>query len=340
MLSDLLDLSSMDAGHLSMERNQESVEALLSATVENLHQSATAGSVQLDIVPHEPHMVAFCDRERILQVLINLVGNAIKFSSHGGRVRIEAKRTLDEIEFAVRDSGTGIARSQLAHIFDPYWQAPKTAKLGTGLGLSIAKGIVEFHGGRIWAESDVGRGSCFFFTLPAAPTGGPTAGVNTLLARDSRGGRLSGTQPIENPPVEVSPLPPTRGPILVVDDDLDVRVLLADLLRGEGYDVATASDGAEALDYLRAATTLPCLILLDLVMPNVDGWQFIEDRRNDPRLAPIPVVLISGHVAARETARSLGLASYVEKPFGVASLREMLARVLDGTPAVVADYRQ
>ena len=132
-------------------------------------------------------------------------------------------------------------------------------------------------------------------------------------------------------PVEASPS--ECGPILVVDDEPDVQLLLTELLRGEGYEVATASDGAEALDYLRAVPTLPCLILLDLVMPNVDGWQFIEERNHDPRLSRIPVVLISGQVAARETARSLGLASCIEKPISVAPLREMLARMRVNIPA-------
>lgn len=331
MLSDLLDLSSMDAGHLSMECKTESVDALLSATVETVTHSAAARGIQLEVVANELNMVAFCDRERILQVLTNLVGNAIKFSSQSGRVRIEARRKVDDIEFAVRDSGTGITKSQLDHIFDPYWQAPKTAKLGTGLGLSIARGIVESHDGRIWAESDAGRGSCFFFTLPSVPTRDRTADVSTLRAR-RKSGPLSGSQPLAKPPGWVSPIAPGRGPILVVDDERDVHMLLTDLLHGEGYDVVTATDGAEALGYLRAAATLPCLILLDLVMPNVDGWQFIEERNHDPRIAGIPVVLISGQVAARETARSLGLASYIEKPIGVASLREMLTRMRDGTP--------
>ncbi len=332
MLSDLLDLSSMDAGHLSMERKPESVDALLSATVEGANHSAAERAIQLETVADEPHMVAFCDRDRILQVLMNLVGNAIKFSSRNSRIRIEARRTLDEIEFAVRDSGAGIAKSQLDHIFDPYWQAPKTAKLGTGLGLSIARGIVEFHDGRIWVESDAGRGSCFFFTLPSAPPPNPNADANTQRTR-RKSGPLSGARRILKPPVEVCPLAARRGPILVVDDERDVHMLLTDVLRNEGYDVATATDGAEALEYLRAATTLPCLILLDLVMPNVDGWQFIEERRHDPRIADIPVVLISGQVAARETARSLGLAGSIEKPIGVAGLREMLMRMRDGTPA-------
>ena len=330
MLSDLLDLSSMDAGHLSVERKPESVDALLAATVEAASPSAAARTIQLETVLDESQLVAYCDHDRILQVLMNLVGNAIKFSSPNGRIRIEARRTLDEIEFAVHDSGAGIAKSQLDHIFDPYWQAAKTAKLGTGLGLSIARGIVEFHGGRIWAESVIDRGTCFFFTLPATPTIDWTPEASTKRER-RKSGPLSGSQPIVKPPVEVSP--PERGPILIVDDEPDVHTLLTDVLRGEGYEVVTAADGAKALTYLRAATTLPCLILLDLVMPNVDGWQFVEERSHDSRLARIPVVLISGQVAARETARSLGLASYIEKPIEVATIREMLARMRANIPA-------
>ena len=123
------------------------------------------------------------------------------------------------------------------------------------------------------------------------------------------------------------------GAILIVDDERDVRTLLAEVLEGDGYEIAAAGDGAEALDYLRAAATLPSLILLDLVMPNVDGWQFLDERRQDPRLAGIPVVLISGQVAARETARALGLPGYIEKPIGAANVREMLARLLPKPPA-------
>jgi PAS domain S-box-containing protein len=330
MLSDLLDLSSMDAGHLSTEIQPERVDALLAATVEAASSAAATKAIQLETVVDESQLVAYCDRDRILQVLMNLVGNAIKFSGHNGRIRIEARRTLDEIEFAVRDSGPGIAKAQLEHIFDAYWQAPKTAKLGTGLGLSIARGIVQFHKGRIWAESVVGHGASFLFTLPATPT--IEWSHEAIMKRERRkSGPLSGSQPLVKPAAEVSPS--DCGPILVVDDEPDVKVLLTELLRDEGYQVATAADGAEALDYLRAAPRLPCLILLDLVMPNVDGWQFIEERSHDPRLSRIPVVLISGQVAARETARSLGLASCIEKPIGVASVREMLVRMGASIPA-------
>jgi PAS domain S-box-containing protein len=326
MLTDLLDLSSMDAGHLSMERKEESIDALLAAAIDSASSAAAAKSIVLETAVDDPQLSAHFDRDRILQVLMNLVGNAIKFSPSGSRVRLGARRLGAEVEISVRDSGPGIGKAQLDRIFDPYWQAPKTARLGTGLGLSIARGIVEFHDGRIWVESAVDRGSCFLFTLPvrAAASEGVDAAPRV---RRASSGPLTGTgdHPTVKLPVVVPPA--ERGPVLVVDDEPDVHALLTDVLHGEGYEVATAADGAEALEYLRAATTLPCLILLDLVMPKVDGWQFVEERSHDPRLARIPIVLISGQIAARETARALGLASCIEKPLGVASVREALSWV-------------
>jgi CheY-like chemotaxis protein len=318
-LSDLLDLSSMDAGHLSMECRSESVAALLLSAVEAASTGASTKTIHLHTVLGDPDMLAFCDRHRILQVLTNLIGNALKFSSRNGTIHIEARRQGNHIEFAVRDTGVGIANEQLEHIFDPYWQAPKTAKLGTGLGLSIARGIVEFHDGRLWVESVLDHGSSFFFTLPA------TEPASTLPRHRKKAGPLSGSQGIVQQLMDEPPV--ARGPVLIVDDEPDVHMLLADLLQREGYDVAVASDGAAALTYLRETDVLPCLILLDLVMPNVDGWAFIEQRHADPRLAAIPVVLISGQVATRETSRSLGLAGYIEKPIGVRNLRDVLARI-------------
>jgi signal transduction histidine kinase len=108
------------------------------------------------------------DRERVLQVFQNLIGNAIKFTPKGGEIRLIAHFEGAEVRFVVADSGPGIPAEHLNHVFDRYWQAKSTAKLGTGLGLSIAKGIVEAHGGRIWVESPPNSGAQFMFTLPAA----------------------------------------------------------------------------------------------------------------------------------------------------------------------------
>jgi len=322
LLGDLLDLSSMDAGQLSMDRQMVSIELLLATLVESLEANVAQKSLQLDVELEVPHLVAYCDRDRIGQVLTNLVGNAIKFTRRGGQIRIGARRHVDGVELSVRDSGAGIEALQLEHIFDPYWQAASSAKKGTGLGLAIAKGIVEIHGGSIRVESKAGAGSSFFFTLPAAPTPGHSAAVPVARKASTSGPlsiiHLAGRERVS---------PPAHHRVLVIDDELDTRELLGSLLRDEGHDVSTAADGAEALEYLRGSDALPSLILLDLVMPVMDGWEFLEARGRDPRLNGIPVVLISGQLASRETARALGLASYIEKPIAAATVIEMMAGI-------------
>jgi signal transduction histidine kinase len=123
----------------------------------------------------EPAPDVLCDRDRILQVFANLIGNAIKFTPRGGEIFVgaqpEAAVSAIEARFWIKDTGPGIPVENIPHVFDRYWQARSTAKLGTGLGLSIAKGIVEAHGGRIWVESEIGKGACFAFTLPVAGRG-------------------------------------------------------------------------------------------------------------------------------------------------------------------------
>jgi signal transduction histidine kinase len=129
--------------------------------------------------PDLPPVVA--DRDRLHQVIGNLLGNALKFTPEEGRVEVEARRVEDDVHISVRDSGPGIAADEVPRIFDPYWQARRTDRLGAGLGLTISKGIVEAHGGRIWVESRPGEGSTFTFALPIAGPPYPplTGGTNT-----------------------------------------------------------------------------------------------------------------------------------------------------------------
>jgi signal transduction histidine kinase len=168
LIRDLLDLARLEGGHLSIDPGPQELAGLMSEAVEALRAEAAAKSLRLEQALAPGAERVRCDRERILQVLANLVGNAVKFTPDQGEVVMRAERAGPEVVVSVTDSGPGIPREQQERLFEPYWQAEATARLGTGLGLSIAKGLVELHGGRIWVTSRPGAGSTFSFALPAA----------------------------------------------------------------------------------------------------------------------------------------------------------------------------
>jgi signal transduction histidine kinase len=165
---DLLDVTAIEAGRLAVEPGELAVGAVIAEAVESLAGGAAEKGVALAAAVEQGLPRVFADRERVLQVLANLAGNAVKFTPSGGRVEVSAAREGDEVRVAVRDTGPGIAAEDLPYVFDRFWQARSTRRAGAGLGLAIARGIVEAHGGRIGAESTVGEGSTFAFTLPVA----------------------------------------------------------------------------------------------------------------------------------------------------------------------------
>jgi signal transduction histidine kinase len=174
LISDLLDIASIDAGRLAVEPQPQSAASLLQEASELFQLLAAERSIRMSLdVPSDPLQVS-ADRERVLQVLSNLIGNALKFTPAGGSIQLRAQLEPAWVRLSVVDTGPGVPPEQLPHVFDRYWQAKRSGRLGIGLGLSIAKGIVEAHGGRIWAESVAGSGSSFHFTLAVAdPTPGP-----------------------------------------------------------------------------------------------------------------------------------------------------------------------
>jgi signal transduction histidine kinase len=167
LLRDLLEIGAIETGHFSIEKRiLEPVELVLAA-LESQQVLAADASVIIasDVSPELPTVEA--DEERLLEVLENLIGNSVKFTRSGGCVSVGASRREGEVVFWVKDNGSGISHEELPHIFDRFWQAKKKKNRGTGLGLSICKRIIEAHGGRIWSESAVNRGTTVFFTLPA-----------------------------------------------------------------------------------------------------------------------------------------------------------------------------
>ncbi|MEO8336111.1 MAG: ATP-binding protein [bacterium] len=166
LIQDLLDVRRTESGTLSIDAKDESVDAMMSEAMEMLKPLATAAALELHVEVDDRVSTIFADSARLLQVLSNLVGNAIKFTPRGGSITVRAEPLGDEVRFVVSDTGPGIPPDQLPHIFGRFWQANRKDRRGIGLGLAIAKGIVEVHGGRIWVESTLGAGSNFYFTVP------------------------------------------------------------------------------------------------------------------------------------------------------------------------------
>jgi signal transduction histidine kinase len=168
LIEDLLDFANIEAGRLAIRRQPQDPGSLIQEAVASFETVAQERRLEVttEVQPRLP--MASCDRDRILQVLSNLVGNATKASPEGGHITLEVEPRGRDLLFTVSDDGPGISREDMQHLFERYWRSGEAQYKGTGLGLAIAKGIVVAHGGRIWAESELGHGARFFFTVPAA----------------------------------------------------------------------------------------------------------------------------------------------------------------------------
>jgi len=168
LIQDLLDVAVMESGQLTIERARLSASGLIVEAADMQKPLTSSSSLELRIEADSDLPEVWGDRDRLLQVFENLIGNAIKFTKAGGRIAVGATSRDHEVIFRVADTGSGIAPENLPHVFDRFWQATRTGRQGAGLGLPITKGIIEAHGGRIWVESTPSRGTTFFFTIPEA----------------------------------------------------------------------------------------------------------------------------------------------------------------------------
>ena len=168
LIEDLLEVSAVEAGNIRIETAREPVARLVEEACALQEHAAEERDIELtgEVAPGTPDVIA--DRDRVLQVFGNLIGNALKFTPEGGRVRVHAEPADNSVRFSVEDSGAGIDGDDLPHVFDRFWQARSSRKGGAGLGLAIARGIVAAHGGELRVASETGRGSTFSFTLPVS----------------------------------------------------------------------------------------------------------------------------------------------------------------------------
>jgi len=253
----------------------------------------------------------------VKQVVFNLLSNAVKFTPDGGQVDVSAQIVDGVLTVAVRDTGVGIAPEEQLLVFEEFRQvgvASSQKHEGTGLGLALCQRFVELHGGRIWVESAPGAGSTFSFTLPAA--------LGSRAAEPASDGAALMSELAIQPSMVLAN---SVSPILVIEDDPSSVELLTVHLHGAGFDVVVARDGAEGLEMARRLR--PSGIVLDLMLPRVDGWDVLAQAKADVLLRETPIVVVS-MLDERGRGFSLGAADYLLKPIDAATLLSTLRRVI------------
>ncbi len=301
LINDILDLSKIEADRMALRLAETDLMALVQSALITLGplivQKRLAVATALD--PSVP--VVWADEVRLKQILLNLLSNAAKFTPEGGRIRIESGRVNGEVELAVVDTGPGIAPDDQRKLFREFTQlqAPQhTSLAGTGLGLALVRRLVELHGGRVWIESEVGKGSRFIVRLPLGPA--PASSIGS-------------------------------GVVLVVEDNPAFQKLLVHYLIEAGYRTEVTADGANLVATAKAVQ--PAVICLDIRLPGVADWEVLQRLKEDPATASIPIV-VTTVLDDAQRAFELGAASFLAKPIRREDLLAAVAKAIRTPPGV------
>lgn len=298
MINDILDLSKIEAGRMELQPEVFLVPEAIVDVYTILKGLASKKHLELKTAILTDVKSIEADRVKFKQILYNLLSNAIKFTPEKGTIILEAGIVDDMLQVSVSDTGIGMKSEDQEKVFKEFWQADSSIARkyeGTGLGLALTKRIVEMHGGKIWFESEYGKGSVFSFALPLK------AQARTKKPKE----------PAAIPRQIVAPGGKEAKTVLVVEDDRMASDILTLYLTNAGYNVIVAVDGEEAIK--KAMEFHPFLITLDIMLPKKDGWDVLSELKNSPDVADIPVIILS-MIDNKELGFSLGAAEYLMKP--------------------------
>jgi PAS domain S-box-containing protein len=313
LIGECVDLTRISEGKIEIERKLVNLNQVVTTTSEAIREMASERGLKLNVeLTTEPALV-LGDAMRIEQVLMNLLINALKYTDGGGAISILVALRDDSAELEIRDTGIGIDPAFLEQIFEPFRQGTNswlTSQSGLGLGLAIARRIVEMHGGRVWAESGgLGLGSTFRVQLPLAGTAFEEPGPDVIRGQSDIGKR--------------------NARVLLIEDSDDILFLMKTELERMGYSVLTAKDGLQALEI--AIEEAPDLLISDIKMPGVDGYQLIRSIRAVAGLENIPAIALTGFgsKAGVERALAAGFDSCLSKPMEPEQIANVIGQLLE-----------
>jgi hypothetical protein len=317
LINDVLDLSKIEAGKMTLHLEDFEVATLVKEVVGTIQPLVAKNGNKLVVTVADGCGAMRADLTKTRQTLLNLLSNASKFTDKGA-VELVVSADAQEVRFQVRDTGIGMTEEQLGRLFEAFVQADSSTTRkygGTGLGLAISRRFCRMMGGDIAVESELGKGSVFTVRLPRHVRPESQEGATPATTAQGEAARPA--------MVEGSTRVAGRARILVIDDDLHARELVQRNLAREGFEVRAAADGATGLEQARAWK--PDVILLDVMMPGRDGWEVLAELKADPGLGSTPVIM-STMLENRELSFAMGAADYMRKPIDWTRLEGMLKR--------------
>jgi signal transduction histidine kinase/DNA-binding response OmpR family regulator/ligand-binding sensor domain-containing protein len=353
LINQLLELSKFDSGQMKLQSSKQNIISFLKGIVASFESVTTKNELDLTFYAEEENITLYFDAEKLEEVLFNLLSNAVKFTPAGGRITITAVRTGTQeesfpsgsLDILVWDTGPGIDRDQLVHIFDRFYQSASTYEhhqKGSGIGLAIAKEIVDLHHGKINVHNREGKGTEFIIQLPLGdahlkpeeivePLEMPFQHKNpkeipSLYMIEKERSVLAEIEAESTDSNEI--LATKKNIILMVEDSADVRYYIRGSLEPL-YEVVDAKDGREGMK--KAQQIIPDLIVSDIMMPSVDGYELCRQLKNDIRTSHIPIILLTAKASEENIIRGLetGADDYITKPFNTKILLARIKNMID-----------
>jgi CheY-like chemotaxis protein len=312
LVNDVLDLARVEAGRLDLRLEPIDVASAVTEAVNGLRPLADRKGIRIET--NSALLTVVADRGRFRQILYNLVSNAIKYTPDGGLIRVAAEERDGEVRVSVADNGVGIDPKDHQSVFEEFKQVgdPADRQPGTGLGLAVTKRLAEAHEGRMELASALGQGSTFTLVLPAPADGAFATVPESLGPRESAEAAVDAVQSAI-----------ASGDVLVIEDDPSAVRLLREYLEAAGYPVRVAATGESGLASVRERK--PAAIILDVLLPGIDGWEVLRRLKADDGTRDIPVIIVTV-VEEREVGLALGAADYLVKPIHRDALITCLAR--------------
>jgi CheY-like chemotaxis protein/two-component sensor histidine kinase len=320
LINDILDLSKIEADKFELHLEPVSIRDLCQSCLAFIKESASKKNIMVNFAVDPAVTIIEADARRLKQILVNLLSNAVKFTPTQGKVTLDISPSHEQgfVEFSISDTGIGISQADQKRLFTAFTQLDNSLTRnyeGTGLGLALVKRLTELHGGRITVKSEVGVGSQFIIQLPwhglfadqvASEADVDMAADVTALVSEVK----------------------SKATILLVEDNLTNIMMISDYLDAMGYSLVYAHDGYEALE--KAAENSPDLILMDIQMPKLDGFEATRRLRANPQFAVTPIIALTAHamVGDRERCLEAGANDYMSKPVNLKVLLKMIQTYL------------